>query len=187
MTTAQLILELDHIDHSKTTRNFYSNYFIDHPEFIPVLLDVVFDNQLKFSYKAAWILEFTCSKNINILEPYLDIFCSKIKDVTHDSAKRPMAKICELLTLNHYKPKNDTIRLVLTANHKTQLTECCFDWMIQVEKVAVKAYAMHTLFLLGTEIDWIHPELKTILEKDFVSQSAAFKARSRHILKGLKE
>ena len=55
--------------------------------------------------------------------------------------------------------------------------------MITEQKVAVKAYSMHTLFLFGSEFDWVHPELRIILERDFSSQSAAFKARSRHILK----
>jgi len=41
---------------------------------------------------------------------------------------------------------------------------------------------MNSLYFLGTEFDWIHPELKTIIERDYSSQSAGFKARARHIL-----
>ena len=58
--------------------------------------------------------------------------------------------------------------------------------MINDEKVAPKAYSMISLYLLGTEFDWVHPELITILERDFHTQSAAFKARARHILKKIK-
>ena len=54
------------------------------------------------------------------------------------------------------------------------------------EKIAPKAYAMNSLFLLGKDIDWIHPELVTILERDFQMQSSGFKARARHILKKIK-
>jgi hypothetical protein len=39
--------------------------------------------------------------------------------------------------------------------------------MTNDEKIAPKAYAINTLFLLGTEYDWIHLELAMILERDF--------------------
>ena len=42
---------------------------------------------------------------------------------------------------------------------------------------------MSALFLLGSDYDWIHPELAIILERDFQTQSIAFKARTRRILK----
>lgn len=79
------------------------------------------------------------------------------------------------------KKKSDIIKH-LTKKHKEKITEVCFDWMISEEKVTVKAYSMNSLYFLGTEFDWIHPELKTIIERDYSSQSAGFKARSRHIL-----
>ena len=45
---------------------------------------------------------------------------------------------------------------------------------------------MSSLYFLGTEFDWIHPELKIIIEQDYNSQSAGFKARSRHVLEKMK-
>ena len=58
--------------------------------------------------------------------------------------------------------------------------------MIGDYKVAPKAYSMTTLYLFGKEFNWIHPELAIILERDFYNESAAFKARARHILKKIK-
>ena len=54
-------------------------------------------------------------------------------------------------------------------------------------EVATKAYAMTCLQLLGTEFDWIQPELKNCIKKQYHEQSAAFKARSRMVLKKLNE
>ena len=45
---------------------------------------------------------------------------------------------------------------------------------------------MNSLYLLGTEYDWIQPDLAMILERDFQMQSSGFKARARHILKKIK-
>ena len=59
--------------------------------------------------------------------------------------------------------------------------------MINDEKVAPKAYAMTSLYLLGKEYSWINPELVLILERDFKMQSAAFKARARQILKKIEK
>jgi len=59
--------------------------------------------------------------------------------------------------------------------------------MINNEKVAPKAYSMSTLFLFGKDYDWVHPELKIILERDFSIQSAAFKARAKQILHKMKK
>lgn len=94
-----------------------------------------------------------------------------------------MAKICEELTLRYYAKKEKSLQFVLTKEQREQLTEICFDWLITDQKVAVKAYAMKSLFYLGKEFNWIHPELKIILEKDYHGQQQAFKARARHILK----
>ena len=58
--------------------------------------------------------------------------------------------------------------------------------MITDQKIAPKAYSMNSLFLLGKEFDWIHPELALILERDLHMQSSGFKARARHILKKIK-
>ena len=58
--------------------------------------------------------------------------------------------------------------------------------MINDEKTAPKAYSMNSLFLLGNEFEWVHPELANILERDFQMQSSGFKARAKHILKKIK-
>ena len=64
--------------------------------------------------------------------------------------------------------------------------EVAFEYMIGDYKVAPKAYSMNTLYLFGKEFDWIYPELVSILERNFYNESAAFKARARHILKKIK-
>lgn len=186
MTKAELISELDHVNHSKEKRTHYSNYFISHPQAVPVLLEVAFNSKIKTSYKAAWVLEFLCSSNIDHIAPHLDFFTKHLASVTFDSSKRPMAKICERIALDYYKHNNRLLKKGLTPLFKERIIEACFDWMIQNEKVAVKAYSMNALFLFGTDQDWIHPELLSILKKDFSMQSAAFRARARHILKKLK-
>lgn len=127
-----------------------------------------------------------CTDNIENIIPYINQFTENMHKVHLDSAVRPVAKICELIA-KAYASKNDNkIKKNLTSIHKERIIETCFDYMINDEKIAPKAYAMNTLFILGKEYDWIHPELVLILERDFQIQSSGFKARARHILKNIK-
>lgn len=187
MTTAELYEELNYVNHSREKRLYYANLVIKNPELIPKLLDILFMIDDKISPRAAWVLEFMCSKNIDTILPYLDEFTKKMNLVHLDSAVRPVAKICELLAKAYDTKTNIYIKNKLKEAYKERIIETCFDYMINDEKVAPKAYAMNTLFLFGKEYDWIHPELVLILKRDFQLQSAAFKARARHVLKKIKK
>ena len=183
LTKTQLYEELSYVNHSREKRLFYSKMILDHPELISYLLDILFAVDDKISCRAAWVFEFMCGENLEAIIPHLDTFTENVSKVHLDPAVRPVAKVCEYLAIAHYKEKNKNIINAFTTQHKEKIIEACFDWMINDEKVAPKAYSMNALFLLGNEFDWVHPELVIILERDFHIQSAAFKARARHILK----
>ena len=174
------------MNHSREKRLHYANMVIGNPELVRPLLEILFDVDDKISCKAAWVFEFMCSHTLERIIPHLEVFTENMSKVHLDPAVRPVAKICELITTAYYGKEDSKIKQNLTTVHKERIIEACFDWMINDEKVAAKAYSMNSLYLLGTEFDWIHPELVTILQRDFHIQSAAFKARARHILKKIK-
>lgn len=150
------------------------------------LLKCCFKFDEAISYKAAWVLEIVCLKKIALLIPYFSYFLENLPKIHQHQAVRPLAKICEAIATQYYSKEMSSLKCALKKKHREQLTEICFDWLISNQKVAAKAYAMQTLWLLGNEFKWIHPELKIILEKDFSQQQPAFQARARHILKVLK-
>ena len=174
------MITLANINHSKDNREQIATYLINHPKDINLYLAILKAKTVNDYFKAAWALEFVSRISCTTLLPYLDQLISLAKEETADQAIRPFAKIFETFVLKHYKKE---LTQPLTNSQLEAISEQCFDWLITEQKVAVKAYAMHILFLFGKETDWIHPELKIILERDFNHQSAAFKARSRHILK----
>lgn len=186
MTSKQLYQELDYANHSREKRLYYANLISDEPKLILPLIEILFTVDDPISCRAAWVFEFLCSKSISPIIPYLDLFTQNISKVHLDPAVRPVAKICELLIKENYSKNDSKIKQSLTLAHKERIIEACFDWMINDQKVAVKAYSMTSLFLLGKDYDWIHPELRIILEQGYASHSAAFKARARHILAKLK-
>ncbi|WP_341217113.1 adenylosuccinate lyase [uncultured Wocania sp.] len=186
MTTAQLYKELNYVNHSREKRLYYANLMHDNPDLVPSLLDILFMVDDEISPRAAWVFEFMCNADIETIIPYLDMFTENMHKVHLDSAVRPVAKICEFLAKAYTSKANNKIKNTLTETHKECIIEVCFDYMINDEKIAPKAYSMNTLFLLGKDYDWVHPELALILERDFQIQSSGFKARARHILKKIK-
>lgn len=187
MTKEDLYQELNYVNHSREKRLYYANLVIDNPNLVPILLDILFMVDDKISPRAGWVFEFMCGENLEAVIPYLDTFTQNIGKVHLDSAVRPVAKVCEYLITAYYSKTENKIQSALSPIHHERIIEACFDWMINDEKIAPKAYAMNTLYLLGKDYDWVHPELVMILERDYQMQSSGFKARARRILKQLKK
>lgn len=151
---------------------------LDNPELLPDLLDIAFDVKDKSHHKACWILELVMEAKIEWLIPHLDLFCDALAHYRDESAIRPISKICLFAVTRHHKQP------FLSAKHSEQITEACFDWLIDPNgKVAAKAYAMRALFLIGKKEGWIYPELQRILSEDSVKHTAAYKAAARDILR----
>lgn len=185
MTTTELYKELNYVNHSREKRLKYANLVIDNPELISSLLKILFEVNDKISCRAAWVLEYACREDINLILPYIDSFTNGIPSVKLDAAVRPVAKICECLAEAYYSNTINKVKNTLSLSHIDKIVAVCFDYLISDEKIAPKAYSMNTLFLFGKDLDWIHPELKMIIERDYQMQSSGFKARARHILKKL--
>ncbi|WPR72687.1 hypothetical protein SLW70_06035 [Flavobacterium sp. NG2] len=168
----------------KNSRQSTADYMLARPELLDLFLFSCFEIDNPNHYKACWAMELMAYEKLEWFQPYLDLICSKSQKLTNESAIRPIAKVLYLLLEAHYKKTDD--RITLTEEQRQDLIETNFDWLINDAKVAAKVYAMRCLYLLGNEYDWIHPELKTILVKDFSTHTAAYKAVSKHILKKLK-
>ncbi len=176
---------LSDINHSREKRGYFANLIVDNPQLLPELLDVCARVDDEISYRASWGLEFLCKNNLEAILPHLDRLVDLAPKVYQHPAVRPIAKIFEYLIIAYYQQKLPAIRKALTKEQRQKMTEICFDWLITDQKVAAKAYSMTSLYLLGTEFDWIHPELKITLENNYTQGSAAYKARSRMILEKL--
>jgi len=74
----------------------------------------------------------------------------------------------------------------LSDGQIVQITEACFKWLVSEEKVAAKAYAIHTLYETGKQLDWVYPELIAVLQHGFPDHSAAYKSAARQILTKIK-
>jgi len=186
LTSEQLYKELDYVNHSRENRKKYALLVINNPELIPFVIDILFRVDDKISCRAAFLLEFVARENLDSILPYLDRITENMHKVHLDSAVRPIAKICEYLVEAYYHKHDNHTKEYLSETHREKIVEISFDYLITDQKIAPKAYSMNTLYLLGIDSDWIHPELVLILERNMHLQSAGFKARARHLLRKIK-
>lgn len=179
MNKEQLYKTLDYVNHSREKRKEMAQLVSDHSNLVKPLFEVAFDDKDHISSKACWVIEFTAKENIPYIFPYLDLFTSNIGLLKRDSSVRPMAKVCEYLIISYFQKKDPRVRQELHDQHLEKIASACFDWLIGDHKVAAQAYSMTCLLLLGRKFDWIHPELKMVLERNYNAGSAAYKARAR--------
>ena len=183
MISETLAEKLKYTNAHRHVRLDVAAWVLDRPKSIPYLLEYCFKINDDISYKATWILEFVCLENLELIYPFLDNFFENLPKVYKHQAVRPLAKICEMLAVTYYKEKDTKLINILTSNHKETMTTCCFDWLISNQRVACEVYAMSTLYHLGTEIDWIHTELKTIIESNIMESTAGYKSRGKQVLR----
>ena len=157
------------------------------PGGIPLLLEFIFDDEEEYGFRGGWALDLALQEDLHLILPHLDQFMEGLPKLTHESAIRPMAKICEMLSIAYFRAQDEGVRSHLTSEHREVMAERCFDWLIGNHKVAAKAYSMTALYELGKEIDWVHPELELVLERNYKDGSSGYQARARKILDRLRK
>lgn len=177
---------LESVNHSHEKRKQMSTLALENPTLMEPLLSIAFDVDDPVSCKSCWVIEFTVKEKRDQLFPFIDLFINNLNRVKFDSSIRPCAKICEILIKDYFSKTKNATQKVLTEEHLEGITTACFDWLIGEHKVAAKAYSMTSLLLLGRKYDWIHPELKMVLEQNYENGTAAYKARARMVLAKLK-
>jgi hypothetical protein len=75
----------------------------------------------------------------------------------------------------------------LTPTHIDQIVETGFEWLMTPQKIAVRAYTMHMLYIFGKKIEWIHPELKHLISTKIIHESKACTARGKYVLKAIEK
>ncbi|MCI9843786.1 hypothetical protein [Flavobacterium pectinovorum] len=182
--SSELQQKLDYVTAHRENRLKCSQEILDHPYLFNELISICFSPEDKNNHKACWILEFVSYEELIWLQPHLDFFCSNLKVLKDESSLRPIAKVTQLLVKSHYRKSENNINL--SEENLQDCIEASFDWLINDVKVATKAYSIRTLYLLGKYYDWIHPELKIIVDKDYGNHSAAYQAVAREVLKKIK-
>jgi len=181
MEKKDLIDQLKTIKDSKRIyRDKTANFIIQNPEVFPYLLELVFNNNKDIGIKSAWALELVYQKNSLFFKKHIHYFVNNLNKIKEESALRPISKVCSFLARDYQSNK-----IELSMHQKEIIIEQNFDWLIANHKIATQVFAMETLYLLGSTNNWVHDELKSILEKNIQLKSAGYQSRAKKILKKL--
>lgn len=181
-----LMIRINSIKNAKRIyRDQGAEFIIDHPESFPILLEMIFENQGKIAIKSSWVFELACLENIDFMTDHLDYFTENLNRIKEESILRPLSKVCYTIVNTCQSGSNHNINKLISQKNKLQIVEANFDWLIEDHKVATQVFAMDTLYLLGLEIDWIHKELKMVLEQNIIKGSSGFQVRGKRVLKKL--
>ena len=169
-------------------RDTCAQKIIKQPDLFVLLLEETFYVDNKLSIKSTWVLEWICTHyGINLLLPHLELFIDKLNTVYLDGSKRCLAKICEQLGEIYSTEPHHEIRRKLSTQQIEQIVEINFDWLISPQKIAVKAYAMTTLYHFGFYVNWVHEAIENTIANDVMHTSKACEARGKKILTLLKK
>ena len=157
------------------------------PDSLGEVLELCYAQETQMAFQAAWILDGVLRQNNLLLLPYWNSFVTRLGSVRNESVIRSFAKICELVTEARWKKKSALWIKTITPIHCELLTEVLYDWLIGEQKVAVKVFAMTSLFHLGNKLHWIDEELIAVIENQIPGSSAGFRNRGAKILKALRQ
>ena len=118
-----------------------------------------------------------------LMAQHLNYFTANLEKFDHESMLRPLSRICFFIISSYYSLGTNEINKYLTSENKIQIIEVNFDWLIENHKIATQVFAMDTLYLLGLEIEWVHQELKLVLEQNLNSGSPGYQVRAKRTLK----
>ena len=184
MNNKELIDILNGVKNAKRVyRDRAAKAILENTDLIPNLIDKIYDIKDPIHIKAAWVFELVCVENIKLLNPYIHPFISGMSSLKHESALRPVSKVCSLWS-SYYFSKNTSKKLI-TKIEIEQIISCNFDWLIEDHKVATQVFAMDTLHLWGNREKWVHQELKSLLEKNTDTGTSGYRAHARKLLKNL--
>lgn len=156
-----------------------------HPDLVEVLLDTIYQEDKEGTFNASWVFDHLMRKRLAFLLPQLDKFCSGLATLQSESCIRPMAHVCQMITEAYFKKKDSSFRKKVTEIHLDQMVTACFDWLIGEHKMAAKVFAMTSLLHLGKKFEWIHPELRSVLEQSMGDGTAGYRNRAEKTLNAL--
>ena len=164
---------------SAHTQNRIDNgtFVVQNPHLLKDLITFSFDTEHKLHIRACCVLEKVFELEIALSFANMNYICENLSQLKNDSAIRSISRFIMLLI------QDNTEKKYLTASQIEKITEACFDWLISDIRIAPKAHAIYTLYELGKCQDWIHPELKVILEQDASKHSTGYKVAARETLK----
>jgi hypothetical protein len=161
-------------EHSKARCNKITAYIGNNKERFAELMRIFFECEYRLTQRAAWPMSYCVRNHPELIAPY---FKKIIDKLSHRNEPAAVTRNIVRLLQDVDVPKKYHGKLMTT----------CFNFLQSNETpVAIKAFSMTILQNLSSQYPDIIHEVKTIIEKRWPFESAAFRSRARNFLKSVK-
>ncbi len=136
-----------------------------------ILMEFFLRGDYRLAQYAAWPVSYCIHDHLALAKPYFKKFLKLLNDAnSHPAVRRNIMRLFQFVEI----PKK----------FNGELMDYCFRFINSPnEAIAVKAFSLHILENMSVIYPEILPELKTIIETRWESESPAFRSRARKILK----
>lgn len=152
------------------------------PQLAQVLFHEVLLEDKEGTFNASWTFDHLMRKKLIYILPFFEDFVNGLPQLSTESCIRPIAHVCEMICEAYFKKKKNEFVQSITDEQLEKIMTTCFDWLIGPMNIAPKVFAMTSLYYLGLKFDWVHPELKLVLEESYASGTTGYKNRAKKTL-----
>ncbi len=135
------------------------------------LFDLFLNNEYRVTQRAAWPLSCSAIVHSGLMKNNFEKLINNLNQPNlHDAVKRNTVRLLQ--------------QIEIPEKYEGEVMNICFQYVESPkEAVAIKAFSLTILSKLAKKFPEILPEIKLLIEEQAGQQSAAFKSRSKQLLK----
>jgi len=182
VTPEQLHIALHSGRISKSQIDGLVDQLVQEPKLAHMLYQEVLWEDKERTFNASWTFDHLMRKDLSLVLPFFDDFVEGLSKLKTESCIRPIAHVCEMVCEAYFKKKNPDFVQNIEDDQLEKMMASCFDWLIGPMNIAPKVFSMTCLYYLGLKFDWVHPELKLVLEDSYATGTTGYKNRAKKTL-----
>ena len=178
MTEEELHIRLNSGRISKPQIDVLVQQLDKEPQLAQILFKEVLLEDKAGTFNASWTFDHLMRKKLTYLLPFFEDFVNGLSELKTESCIRPIAHVCEMVCEAYFKKKDPVFTQNITDDQLEKIMTSSFDWLIGPMKV----FSMTSLYYLGLKFNWVHPELKLVLEDSYAEGSTGYQNRAKKTL-----
>jgi len=167
---------------SKSQINGLVDQLMKEPQLAQMLYEEVLLEDKEGTFNASWTFDHLMRKKLTYLLPFFEDFVNGLSELQTESCIRPIAHVCEMVCEAYFKKKDPVFTQNITDDQLEKIMTSSFDWLIGPMNMAPKVFSMTSLYYLGLKFNWVHPELKLVLEDSYAEGSTGYQNRAKKTL-----
>ena len=161
-------------EHSKAQAAKIAAYIGKDTQRFAQLMELFLHGEYRITQRAAWVVGQCALTHPTLIQPYLAVLISNLREPVHDAVKRNTVRI-----LQH---------IPIPEALWGELTDICFGFLTDAKTaIAIKVFSMTILLHIAQQMPDLKHELKLVIEEQLPHGSSGFISRAQKVLKALEK